>query len=148
MKLRHTSLNLLGIIVFIAVQAGCAGSTRNLLAGNPHRVVTISSTSPGVSNPCEVDFPVTLLRISKKHTIAWAAADHDYWILFDAANGSPIGTNKIKVAKGTQTNPYNPSSAGYFMYAIYDFDPSDNPQGGAPCKLANDDRDTGLNVKR
>jgi len=85
--------------------------------------------------------------MSKNHTVAWAAADHDYWILFDVAKGSPIGTNKIKIANGTQTNPYIPSLPGYFMYAIYDFDPSGNPQG-TPCKVANDDRDTGLNVKR
>jgi hypothetical protein len=152
MKARHASRGVFGIIIFIALQAGCNKSAQNptILAGNPHRVVTISSVSPGSSNPCEVDFPVTLLRVSKKHTIAWAAEDHDYWILFDKTKGSPIGTDHIKIAKGGQAGPFpitiNPSSAEYFMYAIYDFDPSTNPRG-APCKLATDDRDTGLNVK-
>jgi hypothetical protein len=150
MKARHTGLDLVGIFIFIALQAGCdkQGSSPNILAGNPHRVVTISSASPGVSNPCEVDFPVASLRISKKHTIAWAAGDHDYWIVFDPGKGSPIGTNSVKIANGTQTSsfPINSSSAGYFMYAVYDSDPSGNPPP-KPCKAATDDRDTGLNVK-
>jgi hypothetical protein len=108
--------------------------------------VTISSSSTGVSNPCEVDFPVALLRISKHHTIAWAAEDHDFWVAFDS--GSPIGTNSIKVASGTETSsfPVTSSSAGYFMYAVYDSDPSSSPRPN-PCKLATDDHDTGLNVK-
>jgi hypothetical protein len=152
MKERHTGLDLAGIfiIILIALQPSChkEGSNANILAGNPHRVVTISSSSTGVSNPCEVDFPVTLLRISKQHTIAWAAEDHDFWIAFDPSKRTPIGTNNIKVASGTQTSafPITSSSAGYFMYAVYDSDPSSNPSA-KPCKVATDERDTGLNVK-
>lgn len=150
MKVRHTGLDLLAILILVAVQLAChkEGPNANILAGNPHRVVTISSSSTGVSNPCEVDFPVTLLRISKRHTIAWAAEDHDFWVVFDPSNGSPIGANSIKVPSGTETNPFpiTSSSAGYFMYAVYDSDPSSNPPP-KPCKAAADDRDTGLNVK-
>ena len=150
MKVRNTGLGLVGILILIALQPGCRkeGSNANILAGNPHRVVTISSSATGVSNPCEVDFPVTLLKINKHHTIAWAAEDHDFWIVFDRSTGSPIGTNSIKVDSGTQTSrfPITSSSAGYFMYAVYDSDPSSNPPP-TPCKAATDDRDTGLNVK-
>jgi hypothetical protein len=147
-------LGLVGIGILIAVQTGChresgSDSKSNILAGNPHRVVTISSASPGSSNPCEVDFPVTQLTKRKNHTIAWAAADHDYWIRFEPSPG-PIGSDKIKVANGTQTGRFtitiSPSSPQYFTYAIYDFDPDTNSQG-PPCKKATDDHDTGLNVK-
>jgi hypothetical protein len=123
------ALGLVAIATLMAIQTGCGrGSISNVVAGNPHRVVTISSVSPGVSNPCEVDFPVTLLRISKNHTITWAAEDHDYWILFDRGNGSPIGANKIFVAKGGRTSQF--------------------PITISPCKRADDEHDTGLNVKR
>jgi hypothetical protein len=153
MKVRHViGLSLVGIGILIAVESGChkrsgPGSLSNLLAGNPHRVVTISSSSPNVSNPCEVDFPVTLLKMSKHHTIAWAAQDHDYWIAFDPAK-NPIGSNNIKVAKGNQTDRFDitTNKPDYFMYAIYDVDPTNNPHS-TPCKSATDDRDTGLNVK-
>ena len=152
MKVRHTGLDLVGILIVIALQPGChkEGSNANILAGNPHRVVTISSSSTGVSKPCEVDFPVTLLRINKHHTIAWAAEDHDFWIVFDRGKVSPIGTNSIKVTKGATSNDFpvtiSPSAADYFMYAVYDSDPSSNPPP-TPCKTATDDHDTGLNVK-
>jgi hypothetical protein len=147
-------LSLVGIGILIAVESGCdkrsgPGSVSNILAGNPHRVVTISSAADSGSNPCEVDYPVTVLKMSKHHTIAWAAEDHDYWIAFDRVKGSPIGSNNIKVPKGTQTGRFaiatiNPD---YFIYAIYDVDPTTNPQS-TPCKSATDDHDTGLNVKR
>ena len=152
MKVRHAGLDLAGILIFVALLPGChkEGSNTNILAGNPHRVVMISSVSTGVSNPCEVDFPVTLLRIGKRHTIAWAAEDHDFWIVFDKVKGSPIGANNIKITKGANPNDYPvtipPSAADYFMYAVYDSDPNGNPTP-KPCKLATDDHDTGLNVK-
>jgi hypothetical protein len=151
MKARHAGLGLVGIVFFIALQISCnnQGSNPNRPAGNPHRVVTISSAAIGVSNPCEVDFPVTLLRISKNHTIAWKAEDHDYWIAFDL-NKSPIGANNIKITNGAKSVDFpitiGPSSADYFKYAVYDSDPNGNP-APKPCKLATDDHDTGLNVK-
>jgi hypothetical protein len=145
-------LGLVGIGILATVLTGChrrsgSDSTANILAGNPHRVVIISSSSPGVSNPCEVDFPVTLLKISKHHTIRWAAQDHDFWIVFPAEN--PIGSNNIKVPSGSKTDRFKITASDpyYFMYAIYDVDPVAHP-GSAPCKTASDDRDTGLNVKR
>jgi hypothetical protein len=146
--LRIKPLCLVGIVILLAVQSGCDSSHSKFVTAHPNRVVSISSVTPGSSNPCEVDFPVTLLRKGKHHTIAWAAEDHDYWIKFDS--GSPIGLTQIKVANGTQAGPYPISisltSPIYFMYSIYDVDPTSNPTATA-CKAAADDRDTGLNVK-
>jgi len=157
MKPRHGHA-LAGIAILIVVQVGCKQEkpgTHPLLDHNPHRVVTISEvTPPNVSNPCKVDFPVTLLRINKKHTIGWYASDHDYWVFFD--NGTPIedGTKLIKVTQGSPPTDYKvalPSSANgmYFTYAIYDADPGPNPSSSSvPCKRSDDDHDTGVNVKR
>jgi len=147
-------LGLIGIAVLVGLQVGChreSGSDveLNILAGNPHRVVTISSVSSGSSNPCEVDYPVTFVRIGKHHTIAWEAADYDFWIKFDPAKPSPINADNIKVKQGNRTNDFpitiDASKAGYFMYAIFDHDPTANPNN--PCKSATEDHDTGLNVK-
>jgi hypothetical protein len=145
MKVRYLALAPLGVI--LAMQVGCQSqSTRDFFKSRPHRIVTISLVTPGDTSACEVDFPVALLRNSKHHTIAWAAEDHDYWIYFP--NGNPVGVNSIKVPNGGQTQAFNPSTPGYFMYAIYDSDPGPNPSPNAACKKADDDRDTGLNVKR
>lgn len=164
MKVRQAGVDLAAILILIAVQPAChkegykegykagyqAGQKENILAGNPNRVVTISSSDKNVSNPCEVDFPVTFLRIKKQHTITWAAEDHDFWVVFD--NGSPIGTDNkpIKVASGTVIKPPFPitvSSDGYFTYAVYDSDPSSNPPP-SPCLPSTADRDTGVIIKR
>lgn len=152
MKPHIKALRLVGMIILVAAESGCDSLHRSLVTDHPHRLVTISSATSTSSNPCEVDFPVTLLRKSKNHTIAWFAADHDYWIKFDPVNGtpSPISLPVIKISKGSQTTDYpisiSPTSEIYFMYSVYDVDPTTTPPP-APCKLDTDDHDTGLNVK-
>jgi hypothetical protein len=162
MKPHHLNA-LAGIVFLIATLVGCSrqgvggGGPSRVLDHNPHRVVTISEATAGSSNPCEVDFPVTLLRVNKNHTIAWYASDHDYWIWFD--NGNPVATGPnaaIKVTQGSKTIDYGvgaalPSGTNemYFTYAIYDVDPGPNPSPSTPtCKSSSDERDTGVNVKR
>ena len=74
-------------IVSWAVQTGCHKDVDFInFRAKAHRGRNDLSASPSASNPCEVDFPVALLRMSKKHTIAWAAEDHDYWIYFPKGN--------------------------------------------------------------
>jgi hypothetical protein len=152
MKSCHVKALSLIAVIIVAIQTGCHRDAKVVnFAAKKDRVVIISPVTAGVSNPCEVDFPVTLLRVSKKHTMAWAAEDYDYWVVFPS--GNPFGiSNTIAVPKGTQTNPFpiaiNPSSPIYFMYAIYDFDPGAYPDPNKACKRADDDRDTGLNVKK
>jgi len=138
---------LAGTVGAAAIQSGCP-PPRSSNVGNPDRVVTISPVSTGV---CQVDYPVALLR-KGKHTIAWAAETYDYWIRFDPGTGSPIDpTNTaIKVTHGQKTPkfPVSPSAAyNYYMYAIYDKDPGGSTPPPTPCKAANDDHDTGLNIK-
>jgi len=154
MKVRQTGAALAGILILIAVQPACHKESReeilkeNILAGNPNRVVTISKSDTNVSNPCEVDFPVVFLRTNKNHTIAWGAADHDFWVVFPT--GSPVGTNSFKILEGKEAGPFKitpTSPTGYFMYAIYDSDPNSIP-APTPCKLATEDHDTGVNIKR
>lgn len=173
MKLRY-SKTLSSVAILMAVQVGCSqhkaagggGTHPMVLDHNPHRVVTISGATPPNSNPCEVDFPVTLLRIGKHHTIAWYASDHDYWIWFnnlspllDPSNPSNPHIQKVYVRKGVQPPfdyqvdipPQNPSPDDmYSTYAIFDADPGPNPDPSetSACKKSSDERDTGLHVKR
>jgi hypothetical protein len=161
MKRRHvTPLTLPAIVILIALQTGgCQSSKRNFV-DSKNRVVTISSVIPGNSNSCEVDFPVTLLEKGKNHTIKWFADDSDYWIVFVPNGGfdNPIGIvgTKLKIPKQNSAGPYQvqlvpapstpPTNAIYFKYAIYNADP-DGPTRPVACKDADNERDTGLNVK-
>jgi hypothetical protein len=153
---RTFALGISSLVILVAVLAGCSrgilGESVESFVRGPHRVVTISYRD-GSSNPCEVDYPVTLLRMSKSHTIAWYADDHDYWVYFD--NGFPIvnGTNPIYVKKGAPPKEYSvalPAATPkmYFTYAVYDSSPGMNPSPNAACQSATDDHDTGVNVKR
>ena len=163
MKRQHITANgLIIIVIMTALPAGgCCRTPKLNPLNSKDRVVTISAVNPGNSNPCEVDFPVTLLKKNKNHTIKWVAEDHDYWIVFDpnGAFTSPIGsigTHKIKVSPGSPMGPYPialtpppstpPPSSVYFTYWIYDKDPDTVPPSQA-CKKSSDERDTGLNVK-
>jgi hypothetical protein len=161
MKRRYiTPFTLPAIVILIGLQTGgCQGSKRNFL-DSKDRVVTISSVTPGNSNPCEVDFPVTLLEKGKNHSITWFADDSDYWIVFVGTGGfdNPIGIvgKKLTIQKQHSAGPYYvqlvpapstpPTNPIYFKYAIYNADP-DGPTRPVACKDADNERDTGLNVK-
>ena len=95
---------------------------------------------------------MALLRIGKKHTIAWEGADQAYWIVF-TGNGTPatpISLDTVAVPNGRQTGPYDivipPDKANYFKYEIHFDDGHGHP--GPICKTADNERDTGMNVKR
>jgi hypothetical protein len=163
------------VSILVAILVGCShdnqgaaggGAHPMLLDHNPHRVVTISGSqvTPPVFNPCEVDFPVTFLRITKSHTIAWYASDHDYWIWFnnvsplvDPSNPSNPHVQQVHVQMGKQSHDYDvdippqtpPPYEVYFTYAIFDADPGPHPTSETnACKHSSDERDTGVNVKR
>jgi hypothetical protein len=117
-------------------------------AKKQHRVVTITLTTPNVLTTCGVDFPVAVVSKAKHQTIAWAAEDNEFWVVFDDAAG-PIGNKTIDVTKDNVTDdmPITPSVAPYyFKYAIYAVNPASMPTP-TPCKASDDDHDTGLNVK-
>src|ERR1700679_3719610 len=141
------------VLIYISTVAtlvfgGCCRSRiANIIAGNPNRVVTISPVTAGDFRTCEVDFPVSLLRIGKHHTIAWAGDSHEYWVVFENAPG-PLAAAPIlpiHVPQDASTGPYSlaqSNSEKYYKYAIYYLEPTANPN--AICKTADDDRDTGL----
>lgn len=153
MKLpKLTAFGLVGASLLITTQVGCGtqGPSKRPLVSNPHRLVTIS-VNVDDNSKCEVDYPVALLRKSKKHDITWGSEDHDYWIKFDSG-GSPFDPSNtaIKVPGNSTAGPYGISSTAaynYYKYAIYFANPDGNPQA-AVCKTADDDHDTGVNVKR
>ena len=116
------------------------------------RVITISALGPG---KCDVDFPVTVLHYGKGHTVRWASTDNKYWISSiskESSSGSgpnnplvpPDDTVVVDPTQGS-SEYHVTSTTNYYMYAIFDHDPTTNNQN--PCKSATDDRDTGLNVK-
>lgn len=146
--------------------------------GQSDRAISIfaADTTDGDSaGTCNVDNPIVVVRKNKKHTIEWDADDKGpYWIQFVTVAGG-IGTpSTVPLSKsGTQvTNPikieagkfqkfdtYKDAAVGYYMYEIWTADPTGVQQytkpcmgnqgnSGYPCKCADDDRDTGVNVKR
>jgi hypothetical protein len=156
-----------------ASEPGAGAIYQGKVVDKPDRVVTISQSleppQPGHPQSCEVDFPIVVLRIQKSHKIAWAALDQaqDYWVVFDKGNANanngnksnPIGNDTIYVQHTNQTSNFDITISlspavdeSYFKYAIYSFDPSKAPPAsnptGYPCKTADDDHDTGVNVKR
>ena len=168
MKRQHiTVLGLVGIVTLALLQAGCCrrlneisliekivrNTNDRVVRDTKDKVVTISVSLDDASK-CDVDYPVTFLRIRKDHTITWASADQRYFVLFQG-NVVPVGTTSgtsrnIPVPAGGDTGrliiKIDPSQAGYFQYAIYTVDPIKNPTAN-PCKKYDEDHDTGLNVK-
>jgi hypothetical protein len=153
MKVRHAKA--LGLITIIAsaLSTGCGD---HKLAPTPfvkiHRVVTISLVTDNDPSACEVDYPVALLRWGRNHTMNWVSADHAYWLFFPS--GSPMGRGyTIPISAGGNTGDLSPvakpASPTYYKYAIYSQDPGPGPTPvGNPCKDADDQHDTGLNVKK
>jgi hypothetical protein len=147
--MKNEFLSILFLTTIVAsIQIGCGRSVQvNTTRDNPHRHITIS-VSPDDPTKCEVDYPVVVLRMKKKHTIVWTSADNQYYVKFDN-NSIPVGnSNVISVspgAGGTGDLSIAVSQPNYFQYAIYSSDPAQNPN--SICKRSDDDRDTGLNVK-
>ncbi len=153
MKVRNVMALGLVTIVASAVATGCGD---HKFAPTPlakiHRAVTISLVTDNDPSACEVDYPVALLRWGKNHTMNWVSDDHAYWIFFPG--GSPMGPGfTIPVPAGGNTGDLSVAkklaSPTYYKYAIYSQDPGPGPTPvGNPCKDADDQRDTGLNVKK
>ena len=148
MKTPQVVLSLVGIIALvIAFEVG------HHLQPPPSRdsstrLVTISASSE--TGKCGVDYPVVSLSYS--HHIQWKSNDNKYWVSFLKIEPPP-GENPLVppddpviVDLNHPSRSYNVKpKTKYYMYAIFDHDPTINPNN--PCKAATDDRDTGLNVK-
>lgn len=116
---------------------------------NSNRLVTIE-ISPDDATKCEVDFPVAFMRMRNNNRIGWASADNAYTVHFVSYAGGPspaspfISQADIPVpagGKSTLQQLQTGGSGGYYEYEIHD---SQNNV----CKPADDDHDTGLNIKR
>jgi hypothetical protein len=151
MKTRHLVVGLLGIIALAAAfELGFRLQRFVHPTSNGTRLITISA-SPAPDTGCEVDFPVAFLRYGQHHSVQWASSDHGYWVSFLTTNppDNPLvpADDPVVIPLGSSSKTYQvKAKAGYYMYAIFDHDPTINNQN--PCKAATDDRDTGLNVKR
>ena len=152
MKTRQLGFGLVGIVgLVIAFEVGLRLQAKH----NPKdRLVTISAASE--SGKCEVDFPVAVLRYNQGHTVQWASSDNKYWVSFLTID-SPAGytpenplappDEPVVVDPHSQPKTYHVKpKTKYYMYAIFDHDPSTNNKN--PCKTATDDHDTGLNIKQ
>jgi hypothetical protein len=156
MKTRQLAFGLVGIVgLVIAFELGL-----HLQAPPPphnpnNRLITISASPAADTGKCEVDFPVAFLRYNLNHSVQWASNDNKYWISFlkvDSPTGytpenplaPPDDPAVIEAHSMSRTYQVRPK-AGYYKYAIFDHDPATNSKN--PCKAAEDDKDTGLNIK-
>lgn len=153
MNARQLGFALVGIVgLVIAFEIGLHLTTAPPLSRNPNnRLITISASPAPDTGKCEVDFPVAFLRYNHNHTVRWASNDNKYWISFVTPDGhpaeSPLITDKpVVIEAHGKSAMYNVKpQANYYMYAIFDHDPATNSSN--PCKRADDERDTGLNIK-
>jgi hypothetical protein len=104
------------------------------------RLVTIQA---GGTLGCEVDYPIAVVYMSK-HYPRWSSADHEYWIHF--AKGSPFPVDIIDVPSHGISRQLD--ITGLPKYYTYEILSADSNGGQKICKAADDDHDTGLNVKR
>jgi hypothetical protein len=162
MTVRHLVPALAGIAaLLIAFLVGRYLLNPTPIARNPaDRLVTISA-SPSPQTGCEVDYPVASLRENINH-IQWGSTDVEYWISFKQLGETPsvgyvpespllpqqdpvvVQANNPSRKFTVKYDPKRPEN--YYMYAIYDHDPSTNPNN--PCKKASIEHDTGVIVKR
>jgi hypothetical protein len=159
MKTRQLTFGVVGIVgLVIAFEIGL--HLRAPHAPNPNtRVITISASPPPDVGKCEVDFPVAFLRYNLNQSVQWVSSDNKYWISFltidsppdlpaDYKPENPLAPpdDPVIVEPHIQPRTYHVKpKTKYYMYAIYDHDPSTNSNN--PCKAATDDKDTGLNIK-
>lgn len=140
MKASHTGFIL--VTSCLALGAGCHKGVTNLTKSD--RLVTIQA---GGKLGCEVDYPVAVVYAGK-HYPRWESADNEYWIHFPG--GSPFGSGSDPVHvpphhKSQQLDVTGPFP-NYYKYEIWNqFDSSTNTHN--KCKDADDDHDTGLNIK-
>jgi hypothetical protein len=153
MKTRQLGFGLVGIVgLVIAFEIGFHLKAPPLSHNPKDRLITISASPAPDTGKCEVDFPVVFLRYNQGHTVQWASSDNKYWISFHEVPGtpeSPLDTDEetVMVYLNHPSQNYRVKhKEKYYIYAIFDHDPSTNNKN--PCKTATDDHDTGLNIKQ
>lgn len=108
------------------------------------------AVSPDDATKCDVDFPVAFMRERNYKKIGWASDDNSYTIHFVSYPGGPSPenpfdppVNDVQVPAGGKSplqKIQNNSPGAYYKYEIHD-------THNNVCKTADDDHDTGLNIK-
>jgi hypothetical protein len=142
MKPRRFGLTIATSCLVLAI--GCSKQGENGGSrGKKDRLITIQA---GGTLGCEVDYPVAVTYIGR-HYPRWISKDNEYWIHF--VGGSPFSPiNNIDVpthGKSPQLDITGPPN--YYKYEIWS-QPDSASTPHKTCKDADDDHDTGLNVKR
>ena len=138
MKASHAGLT----ILISSLVLGAACTKQQATVEKTDRTITIQA---GGSLGCEVDYPVAVVYM-KKHYPRWISADNEYWIHFVGGNPFP-GVDPIDVpAQGKSQKLDITGSPKYYKYEIWS-QPDSATSPHKKCKDADDDHDTGLNVK-
>jgi len=113
------------------------------------RLVTIA-VSPDDANKCEVDFPIVFMRIRNHNKIGWKSDDNAYTVHFVSYTGGPSPenpfnppANDIQVPAGHESAQQTIQISGLGAYYKFEIHDANNKV----CKTADDDHDTGLNIK-
>lgn len=157
MSTRQLGFGLVGVIgLVVAFEIGLHLQTASPPPNPNNRLITISDSPPPDTGKCEVDFPVAVLRYSQHHSVQWASNDNKYWVSFVSIDAPARYTSEnplvppddpVIIEPHSLSKRYNVKpKMNYYMYAIFDHDPSTNNKN--PCKSATDDHDTGLNIKQ
>jgi len=151
MKTSHAGLAfLISCLVFAAACTKQPSPGQQSSAGQqpaPLKTDKNITIEAGGSLGCEVDFPVAVVYISK-HYPRWISADNEYWIHFVGGKNPFIGVDPIDVpARGKSKQLDITGPPDYYTYEIWS-QPDTSTSQHKTCKGANDERDTGLNVKR
>jgi hypothetical protein len=138
MKTRQVGLTIL--ISCLVLAAAC--TKRGAITEKTDRSVTIQA---GGTLGCEVDYPVAVVY-TNKHYPRWISADNEYWIHF--VGGSPFpGVDPIDVPPHGKSQKLDITGPPiYDKYEIWS-QPDSATSPHKKCKDADDDHDTGLNVK-
>lgn len=148
MRTRHfINFNLFAALTCISTFVSCKQQLVKTFKSD--RVVSIA-VSPDDAHKCDVDFPVAFARIRNNTKIGWESDDNAYTVHFVSYPGGPSPenpfnppVNDIQVPAGGKSalqTIQNNGSGAYYEFEIRD-------ANNNVCKTADDDRDTGLNIK-
>jgi hypothetical protein len=149
MRTRRSTFGLFAALTCISAFVSCKQQLANY-SFKSDRLVSIA-VSPDDARKCDVDFPVSFMRMRNNAKIGWASDDNAYTVHFVSYPGGPSPenpfnptVNDIQVPAGGKSalqKLQNSGSGAYYKYEIHD-------ANNSVCKTADDERDTGLNVKR
>jgi hypothetical protein len=144
---RFTTFGLFAALICISAFVSCKQQLATYTFKSD-RLVTIQ-VSPDDPKKCDADFPVTFMRVHDNNKVGWASDDNAYTVHFVGYTGGPSPQNPFNPTLDTVQVPAGGKSplqklqnraAGYYRYEILD---ANNNR----CKKADDDHDTGLNIK-